>query len=152
MSDKEEKQKLSSSRNNPDKPIIDNDENNVSSESETLDDDINQATELVQQSAHFSGPIPSPNAMAKYEEVLPGSADRIMAMAEKEQNLREKSIMGAVWVEKVKTSGSVLVSVLLIAAGVYCAILGQPFLGGVFGTAGLIAAIFRRFLPSKETD
>ncbi len=152
MSDKEEKQKLSSNRNNPDKPVIDNDENNVSSESETLDDDINQATELVQQSAHFSGPIPPPNAMAKYEEVLPGSADRIMAMAEKEQNLREKKVNGTIGIARLRIGASFIVSVLLIAAGVYCAILGQPLLGGVLGISGLVAAIFRRFLPPKETD
>ena len=147
MADKEEKQKLSSNRNNPDKG-----EKSVSSKSEILDDDINQATELVQQSAHFSGPIPPPDAMAGYEEVLPGSADRIMTMAENEQKLREKRTDGTIGIARLRIGASFIVSVLLIAAGVYCAILGQPLLGGVLGISGLIAAIFRRFLPSKETD
>ncbi len=31
---------------------------------------------------HYSGPIPPASEFAKYEHVLPGSADRIIAMAE----------------------------------------------------------------------
>ena len=33
----------------------------------------------------FSGPIPPPGMMRDYENVLPGSADRILTMAEREQ-------------------------------------------------------------------
>ena len=167
MADKK-KQKLSPKLRNSDKGKKGN-----PPESEAFDEDASQAIEkladslpedassnpaiarslaIIKRSVSFSGPIPSPNAMEKYEEVLPGIADRIMTMAEKEQKLREKSITGVIWVEKVKVSGSVFVSALLIGAGVYCAILGQPFLGGVFGTAGLVAAIFRRFLHPKESD
>ncbi len=33
----------------------------------------------------FSGPIPPPDLLRTYEEILPGTADRILAMAEREQ-------------------------------------------------------------------
>lgn len=33
----------------------------------------------------YHGPVPRASEMAKYEEVLPGSADRIISMAEREQ-------------------------------------------------------------------
>jgi uncharacterized membrane protein len=36
----------------------------------------------------FSGPIPSPEALERYEQICPGAADRIISMAEKEQNER----------------------------------------------------------------
>ena len=36
------------------------------------------------------GPIPSPEVIAGYEKVLAGSADRIIRMAEKEQDHRHK--------------------------------------------------------------
>jgi uncharacterized membrane protein len=38
--------------------------------------------QLVAVSQHYSGPIPPASEFAKYEKVLPGSADRIIAMAE----------------------------------------------------------------------
>lgn len=31
----------------------------------------------------FSGPIPHPDTIQKYEEILPGAADRIISMAER---------------------------------------------------------------------
>ena len=34
--------------------------------------------------SEFSGPIPPPSIIKGYEEILPGSADRILAMAEKQ--------------------------------------------------------------------
>ena len=41
----------------------------------------------------FAGPIPPPSMMKQYEETLPGSADRILKMAEKQSEHRQ-------WVEK----------------------------------------------------
>jgi uncharacterized membrane protein len=42
------------------------------------------ATQTVQQVIHHRGPIPDPETLKKYNEVLPGAADRIFAMAEKD--------------------------------------------------------------------
>lgn len=36
-------------------------------------------------SASYSGPLPPPKHFEKYEQTLPGSADRILTMAENEQ-------------------------------------------------------------------
>lgn len=36
----------------------------------------------------FSGPLPPPDALAAYEKIMPGSAERIFVMAEKEQEHR----------------------------------------------------------------
>lgn len=38
----------------------------------------------------FSGPIPPPNIIEGYERVLPGSADRIISMAEKQSAHRQE--------------------------------------------------------------
>lgn len=40
--------------------------------------------------SEFSGPIPPPNIIKGYEEVLPGAADRIIAMAEKQSSHRQE--------------------------------------------------------------
>ena len=39
----------------------------------------------VVEAAAFQGPLPPPSMFGQYDQVLPGSAGRIMAMAEKEQ-------------------------------------------------------------------
>ncbi len=39
----------------------------------------------VVEAAVFQGALPPPSMFGQYDQVLPGSADRIMAMAEKEQ-------------------------------------------------------------------
>jgi uncharacterized membrane protein len=40
----------------------------------------------------FRGPLPSPDILEKYEKILPGISERIVAMAEKEQAMRETDI------------------------------------------------------------
>ncbi len=40
--------------------------------------------------SEFSGPIPPPNIIKGYEEVLPGSANRILEMAERQAEHRQK--------------------------------------------------------------
>jgi uncharacterized membrane protein len=39
----------------------------------------------------FAGPLPAPEILGGYEEVLPGLADRVVRMAEKEQHFRHES-------------------------------------------------------------
>ena len=41
------------------------------------------------QSASFSGPLPHPALLAKYNEIIPNGAERIMAMAERQSTHRE---------------------------------------------------------------
>lgn len=60
------------------------------------DETIDQSTitpirpQQINQSITFSGPIPHPTILKGYEEVLPGSADRILSMTEKEGEHRRK--------------------------------------------------------------
>lgn len=78
--------------------------------------------------AHYSGPIPPPSALAKYEEIMPGSADRILRMAEIQaehrQSLESTVIDSDVWTEKAglvaaSTLGALILigSIWLISSG-----------------------------------
>ena len=40
----------------------------------------------------FTGPLPPPDILAQYESILPGSAERLLARIEQEQNHRLKTI------------------------------------------------------------
>ncbi len=47
------------------------------------------ATQRFTATASYYGPIPPASEMAKYEDIQPGMADRIMAMAEKQSEHRQ---------------------------------------------------------------
>ena len=42
-------------------------------------------TQVLHEEHRISGPLPTPDTLLGYDEVLPGAAERIMRMAEKEQ-------------------------------------------------------------------
>lgn len=53
----------------------------------------NQEQEVVHvehQFAYYSGPLPPPEMMREYENLLPGSADRILSLTEHAQEQRAR--------------------------------------------------------------
>lgn len=56
------------------------------SEGELQDKEIRKIVQVIEQRFfHFSGPIPPPEILRQYGEVLPSLPDRIVTLAEKEQ-------------------------------------------------------------------
>lgn len=96
--------------------------------------------------ASYSGPLPPPSMYAQYEEVLEGSADRIMSMAENEQEIRKRDNGRILLNDTLRVSGAITVSIAMILAAVFVTYLGFPFLGGVLGTAGVVSGVVREFL------
>lgn len=86
-----------------------------------------------------SGPIPSSREVAGYEKTLPGSANRIITMAENQSNHRQE-------IEKMIVSKSLknesesrwmafLTVIILMVIGTWLAVLGKTTIAGiVFGT------------------
>jgi uncharacterized membrane protein len=77
----------------------------------------------------FTGPMPHPRHLAEYEETLPGCAERIMRMAEKEQDARHSVSAELVEIEKRNTKRGMwfgfIIAGLLVAGAVTCAAIGQ---------------------------
>ena len=63
---------------------------------ENLSDNDKQAVVNYLHQEFFSGPLPHPMILNEYEKICPGLADRIVAMAEKDQkhniDIRQKSL------------------------------------------------------------
>lgn len=96
---------------------------------------------------HFAGPLPPPEAFAKYEGTLKGAADRIITMAEKQQNHRQtiekKLVNSTITNERLGLIFGLIVALGAIGGGVYCVHIGQPVPGAIIGGGGvgsLIAA------------
>ena len=57
----------------------------------------------VEQKSFFSGPVPPPENLAHYEQICPGAAERILLMAEAEQNHRIKTDNEILELEKLNS-------------------------------------------------
>ena len=100
----------------------------------------------------LAGTLPSPSVFRRYEEILPGATDRIMKMAENEQNMVKKGKRGLISNGKLRFWGSIAVSLSFIVAAVYCAMIEQRLLGGILGISGVVSIIpeLAGPLPSKD--
>ena len=106
--------------------------------------------------ASYTAPIPPPEMFRGYEDVLPGSADRILKMAEIEQqrrledertalHARIRDVRRAHWISLATSLGFITGSVLV-------SVYGNPYVAGVLGGTGLVAGIatILRYLTKKD--
>ncbi len=129
-------------------------------EHHAVDDDVPELAEVLMQlpkdtppeairiiSEHWSyaGFAPTPSWVEKYEQVLPGTTDRIMGFSEREQEIRKRDNSGVLMNDRLRVLGSVVVSLSLIGGGVFCVIIGQPAAGIAIATSGAIAGAIKAF-------
>lgn len=86
----------------------------------------------------FRGPIPHPSLLKGYEQTLPGAADRILAMAELEQQHRHREEMeqlrSAAQDSKIGLLLAFLITVFVVASGTAIVILVPSVAGKVLGS------------------
>jgi uncharacterized membrane protein len=103
---------------------------------------------LISKVEQFSGPMPPPALLSHYEDICPGSADRMLRMAEQEAEHRRKTeekIVNA----QIEYSNkhfaearcgqicALLITLSALAAGVYTAVNGHEIAGSVIGVGGI---------------
>ena len=97
----------------------------------------------------FSGPLPPPEMLGEYEKVLPGAADRIICLAEKEQDIRGQDNRGMIQRDKLMIFGSVLVSLAIVIGIVFCAYFDKPYLG-IALVVGLFPSLLKGITELKK--
>jgi|ERR1700722_2455054 len=90
------------------------------------------------QKREYSGPIPDPQMFAEFEKVLPGSADRILGMAEEQSRHRQKIETRVVWFDGGKSILGLFLAFFVILAGI---IAGTYLIINNKDTSGLIAIL-----------
>lgn len=88
--------------------------------------------------AQYSGPLPDPTSFGKYESILPGSAERILTMAEKEQQHRHQIDDIEV---KIESRDSLLGIICGTALGIGGLIAGSIVVVKVPGLAGTVTGL-----------
>ena len=103
--------------------------------------------------SRFSGPLPHPDDLAKYEQVLSGASDRIISMAERQaahrQSLEKAVILSNVAIQKWGLGSAFVLALIAIGGGVWLSLKG---LSGVGLTAiiSALAALVSVFIYGKS--
>src|SRR5438046_632249 len=98
--------------------------------------------------SNFQGPLPQPEILKAYQDLLPGLAERIIAMAEDEaahrRRIEEKIVNGQLqearryrrseWIGQVC---GLAIGITSIVAAVYAGVHGAQITGSFIGTAGV---------------
>lgn len=108
-----------------------------------------------ERTSEFSGPLPPPGVLIGYEHALKGAADRIFAMAERQEahrhdmekaalDINREQIRNGVRITYVGQASAVVVSMTAILGSVYLAAVGQSAAGviGVLGSLATLAGVF----------
>lgn len=103
----------------------------------------------------ISGPIPSPQILAGYEQILPGAAERVVAMAEKEQEHRHRMesrmVSGTL---RTVLVGQVLggaLGLVVCTGGTWAIIQGQAT-GGAVAVVSALASMVGAFLLGRKSQ
>jgi uncharacterized membrane protein len=103
--------------------------------------------------SRFSSPLPPPDALARYNEIVPGAAERIFKMAE-EQSAHRKQIETKLIGAQIRQSDcgqwlALAVAVLFLCGCIWLTFGGHDWVGGMLGgttVVGLVTA----FITSKS--
>lgn len=107
------------------------------------------------QQQTFEGPLPAPSDFAAYKDTLPSAPERILSMAEEEQEYRHRinnRVVKFGMVESILGMCFALLAVLsCIIASVYLALHNQGIVAcALIGVVGTLAAIF--YLKKEPTE
>ena len=112
-----------------------------------------QKTNLVQTlsvSRSFSGPLPPPEDFERYNQVAPDAANRILAMAEKEQQIRADGQAGAIRNDGRRINGAIAMGVALIVVAGLATWLNSPLIALPLGLVGMVTVLIRQLLEAAE--
>ena len=109
---------------------------------------------------HFTGPLPPPQALAQYNEIIPGLAERIVAMAEEEakhrRSIEHKVVDNTFQEGKRGQHYGLAIGIVAILAGAVVAIAGHPTAGSIIGGGGVVGLVsvfvVGRFFQYKQQE
>lgn len=109
----------------------------------------------IQRQEAYMGPIPRPEDFEKYEQTLPGAADRILSMAERQalhrQKLEEKVIYSEIKDSRKGQIFGFIIAMSVILGGFYLIGIGKDAFG-IVAIVSALASLVGVFVYGKKTD
>jgi uncharacterized membrane protein len=100
------------------------------------------------------GPLPPPEVLREYEETLPGSAERIISMAERQarhrQELEKVAVKAGARDSLLGLIFGLIIGLAAILGGVFIAYSGKEIGGSVLGGGGLVSLVTVFVYGSKQ--
>ena len=91
------------------------------------------------------GPLPDPETLIQYSDIIPNGAERIMQMAEKQLEHRmtmEKKVIGGQMLQSnIGQFLAFFIGIAALGASTYCIISGYEWSGGALGIGGLTGLV-----------
>lgn len=104
-----------------------------------------QKRQLITEAHQFSGPIPPPEVLAKYNEVVPDAAERIISMAENQskhrQDLESKAVSSDIENSRRGLIFGLIIGLTAVIGGTVCAVTAHQIAGSVIGGGGLTSLV-----------
>ena len=125
------------------------------------DDTPSPGSVVEASAASFRGPLPPPGFMKGYEETLPGSADRILRLAEQEASHRQQvereslsitasAVKDDAFRSRLGLFLGAFVAIVFVVIALVMVLAGHPWPGAIIGTAD-IAAVVGVFVYGAQT-
>ena len=100
-------------------------------------------SEVVAES--FSGPLPPPSMLSQYNQIVPGAAERIIAMAERQaqhrQNIENKVIDSDIGNSRLGLHYGLIIGLAAVIGGTICILSGHEIAGSIIGGTGLTGLV-----------
>jgi len=91
------------------------------------------------------GPLPDPETLTKYSEIIPNGAERIMQMAEKQldhrMKMENKVVGGQMLQSNIGQFLAFLIGIAALGASTYCIVSGYEWSGSALGIGGLTGLV-----------
>lgn len=117
---------------------------------------IEQLSVQLSMRSQYSGPIPPPKFLSQFEEIVPGSAERILAMAER-QSAHRQSLESIVIPDQLSQSSrgqtfAFILSILAIIAACFLGYIGQTVVASIIGGGTIVSLVYAFVLGKKKAD
>ena len=101
---------------------------------------------VVHQSRRFSGPLPPPEILEHYNVIVPGAAERILVMAEKQsqhrQSLEVQVVASDIAKSKMGWWFAFFLGLISLGGGVFLIYIGKTISGSIFSGVYLGGVIY----------
>lgn len=116
----------------------------------------NSNSEIEYQEALFAGPLPHPSIMQEYESIVPGAAQRLLNMAEKQQEhrMRMETKLVSTGVRRI-IFGQIfgfIIGFIGTAGSLYLVYLGHDTAGAAIGSTSLVALVSIFVLGKRNSN
>lgn len=95
--------------------------------------------------ATFSGPIPPPELLGKYAEIIPNGADRILKMAESQsshrQHIEKWAVIGGTILSYFGVLCALIIALFTLYFGSQLILKGYVVAGSIFAGSGLVGLV-----------